>query len=369
MRCSGRPMASASWRRARGNGPSQVDLYTASGRLLRNTTFAGQTGGFAWAPDSRRLALATHDPPGPGSGSGPGQLLVITTWLLDEGGATEIPLGRQTYPASWSARGRLALSVYQDSDGDGKPSEGDESGIGTVDATGGDARKLTTDTSNPLGWSADGATLYTLGDLQPVDTSSGRSSAAPTSLLAIDADSGARRTAATVADLSARAAPDGQPAPRRWVIWGLAAPSGERIALWLTDVSAFSSGSQGRGDSSLMVIVDGTGRVIWQDRAQPYPGGGAWSPDGTRFVYPFSGPGGGAGGATSGLRLVNVETGEASLLAESFAIGEVAVRWSPDGRWLALAWSNKLEIVSGTGSADAWPLATGGRSPSWRPAR
>lgn len=349
-----------------GNGPSRVGLYTAEGRPLRGVTFEGRAGQIIWSPDSRQVALQTfiQGPYGPnGSPSGLGS---ATAWLLREDGAREIALDGQANPLSWSPGGRLALWIYRDSDGDRRYSEADEQGIWTVDVEGGDTRQLFGNHAHPLGWSADGATLYVGGDFQPYDAGGAQTYTGPTSLLALDAATGDRRVIATIEGVVAQVVPDGQRERYRWMGGAELAPGGGLFALWLgIPQAAYSDANPPRW---LLVVIDPNGRVVWRD--EPPIGGmyGAWSPDGARLVYPFARRNGAGFVSSSGLHVANVRTGETFELGGEYGQDYAALHWSPDGRWLAIEQFGRVEIVATGAPARSWILARDGRSLAWRPA-
>lgn len=350
---------------ARDNGPSQVDLYSFSGRELRRFTIAGYLRELTWSPDSSRVAVVTVEARY-GTNDRPRSATNYATWLLDEAGAVEIALGEQTYPGPWSSRGRLALSVRRDSDADNWQE------IWTVDTRGGDARKLAIENALPVGWSNDGTTLYVAGSPQPFRDPSGQRISAPTNLLALDIRSGAQRSVVDAAGLGALLAPDAgtstQDAAPRFIRAWLVSPTGNRIALWVTQQPTDLIRQAGR-EVWHLIVVDDSGRILWQDDATTiaYPTFSAWSPGGLRFAYAYERPDEGSGRAAAGVRVVNVETAGVSTLLTVQGTSNIELRWSPDGRWLALARSRRLDIVPIATPAEGWVLASDGRSPSWRP--
>lgn len=337
-----------------GPGPSRVDLHAADGRLLRSATFAGYTNAFFWAPDSRHLALLNYAP------STDSRLYIGATWLLSEEGAVEGALGQHAYPIGWSPQGRLALVAYQNPGGNG-PTAADTRGIWTVDATGGDARRLTTGDLFPLAWSADGQVLYAADDPRPSNIGSPEASAPP-SLLVIDANSGEYRPVTTAEQMAAQIIEDGKPAPERWLRFALAAPAGDRIARWL------AIGGPTHEERALLVVVDRGGRVLWHDHvAAADPAVTAWSPDGSRLAY-RAGDGRNAGNS---LRIATLATAETRDLAGNIygsSSTPPAAQWSPDGHWLAVAHAGRIEIAATDASAQSWVLAPNAHSPAWRPA-
>lgn len=340
-------------------GPNQVELYTAEGRLIQRFT-GTDTVVFSpsWSPDGRRVAFAEVAV----QAGRTGELVPSVVWLLGEDGATAVALGKQNFPLGWSAQGRLAVTVARDG-GDGQPQPTVPDEIWTVDAMGGDARRVAIGDTRPLGWSPDSTMLYALGDLQPTVYPGGRSFPMPTSLIVLGADTGEQRPLATVEGILAQLeAPPDRPSPsERRISLAVPSPDGAHFALWL---SIPSSGTA-EGD---LVVIDATGRVVWWDHS---PRGGynlglAWSPDGARLAHA-------AGGAyNASLRVLTIVTGDLFTVAENLSPEGVEAHWSPDGRWIVFAYLGKFQIASSRPPLRSWPLGTPGRSPnsdllSWRP--
>ncbi len=337
--------------------PSQVDLYTAEGGLIRRFTGDGYVAAQpVWSADSRRVAFGEYAvPPGEAAGGrGP-----AVTWLLDEDGATKVALGARTRPLWWSARGRLAVAVAHD-DGQRGQDERYEDDVWTVDAAGGDARKLAGAEVQPLGWSPDGAALYAYGDFQPATYPDGRAFPAPTSLLAIDADTGRPRSLVTVERLAAQLTPDANSASpvERRLASVLPAPDGAHFALWLPPAS--------RGNLvGTLVVVDAAGQVVWEERNARdvrFALRAVWSPDGTRLAQHTA----------NSLRVLTLATGDLFTVSDNLSLNSTIPKWSPDGRWIVFSQDGRLVIASSGPPARSWPLGTldhsrGFLSLSWRP--
>jgi hypothetical protein len=223
----------------------------------------------------------------------------------------------------------------------------------------------------PLGWTPDRRTLYAVGGFQAVKDAEGHTSSWPTRILALDMASGAVRTVVTIDELVARLPRAADPSPALRLGWGNVAPSGDRLALALHGVPD----RRGGPSPSIVVVIDGAGNPIWRDDA-PVGGflqGMIWSPDGARLAV-FTGQMRPVQSeAAGGLRVITIATGEAFAIPDSTipntgGIPDIAFRWSPDGRWLAIGRSGGLTIAAAAPPARSWALAPGGRAPDWRPA-
>lgn len=344
----------------------QVDLLAADGRRLRRFAFEGVVTNLSWAPDGGRVAVGVAQPRRLAGGE---RAAEAVTWLLDEGGATEVVLGQAAHPLQWSPGGRLLLEVAEDGDGDSRDTDADRHGLWTVDPSGHDPRKLLGGGHNFVGWSPDGATLYAL-DFSRV---ANRPDAAPdvweTALLALDVGTGERRTLVTVGALAARLGGAGDPAVA-YSFGGVAiAPRGDRIAVWL---NAFrQSAHPTESLTSVLFILDDAGRVAWQeegmaDRRLDSRDEVSWSPDGARLAYIHY------RGGVRGLRVVSFDAGGA--LRDQFVVegAPVGARWSPDGRWLAFTQAGWLRVAPAEPPARSWSVR--GADPGnqvllgWRPA-
>lgn len=345
-----------------GDGASRVDLYAADGRLIRPFSFADPPwrGGaspapwLTWSPDGQRAAVATGGRAGLGN---------ITTWLLGADGAVEVDAGGVAWPGPWSPGGRLALIVGRRE-------------LWTVDATGRDARRLIAGNYEPVGWSADGATLYALGEAPDAPGDAARPFPGRMALVAIDAGTGAGRTLATVGDLAAHLQ---VPEPTRgfWIGPAALAPTGDRATLWL--MSDTSGVSRVEASTPYLVVVAiagaGAGRLVWRDRAPTatVPATVSWSPDGARLAYTYNGLG-------FGMRVAAVEAGDpapVTIVASDITsfggpfdfnpLGDDDPRWSPDGRWVAFNRRGEIAIAAGTAPARSWAIGKAGGVPTWRP--
>ncbi len=266
---------------------------------------------------------------------------------------------------------RLTLAVLDDTSGDGGfDPAADRLALWTVDATGGDPRRLGLEGAYPLDWTADGRTLYAVGGFQAVRSPEGYTSQWPTNVLALDMAGGAVRTVITIDELVTRLPRGVDPPPTFRLGWGRVSPTGDRLALTLQGVP----GRQGPPPFTL-VVIDGAGNPVWRDDT---PAGGflqgmTWSPDGTRLAVLTGQVGPSRGNAPVALRVIAVATGATFTILDSTipnagGIPDITFRWSPDGRWLALGRAGGLTIAAADPPARSWMLAPGGRAPDWRPA-
>ncbi|MDP9371865.1 MAG: hypothetical protein M3Q65_05310, partial [Chloroflexota bacterium] len=358
--------------------PDQIDLFRADGRLLRRFPFARVPLVAEWSPDARQVAVGALPAPAGGGTDQPD----LVTWLLGEGGAIEVNLGRVTRPWQWSSDRRLAVTVTPDADAEARPGGADRQELWIVAADGRDARKLAEGQLRPLGWSPDGAMLYALGDPRPYHMPWAQQPYfEPAGLLAIDTRTGERRLLLGVDDLVARLPADGPVPPARWFNGAALAPGGDRLMVEI--LAAPGDGvttAVAEGWSRYLVVLEtsaqGSVRLLRQDRIAPSlaPLAPAWSPDGARLACKVR-----LGGTSGDMRLLIAGPDGAFEVGSGRGIGPpdwyagedadtTPPRWSPDGRWIAFTRGGRLEIAAGASPARAWPLAVGGQSPGWRPA-
>ncbi len=356
-----------------------VDLYAGDGRLLRRHALGDATPLIAyWAPDARHVALLARS--GAATDAGGGR---FRTWLLDDAGAREVTLGAQVVvgtssgAGAWSRDGRLFLAVTP-GDQAGRLTPGAVPELWTVDATGGDARRLPGDPVFGFGWSADGGTIYAIAGGGATDPA-GAFTPGATLLLAVDGRTGARRTLASADDLARRlrlAPPSDGPLPDlpgRWTVAAPAvAPGGDRIALWL--IPALGDDRALVDARPYLAVVDGEGRVTAAGYGDPLaaPRFTVWSPDGRRVIYAYTAN---TAGSVASLGLVApTPAGEppAATVALATALGgftaeETSPRWSPDGRALAFLREGRVVLATGATLADTRALDGAGRGwPAWQ---
>lgn len=354
---------------ARSDTQTNVILFNTDGHLLKRFSLAGNIINSAWAPDSRHVAVTVYIQPS-SDGSLPAG---AATWILTEAGAVEVQAGQYTPANPWSSRGRLTITAS---------SERGWLGLWTVDATGNDARLVTREPVSPTGWSADGGTLFALGELKPAVTRRGISSGF-TALVAFDLDTGVQRTIITTAGLplpSLPDAPNAQPTPTpepgataqdvepalRRFLQGAVSPLGDRIALWVS----LPVRPRGNGPTEPwhLVVVTDDGRLVWQapEVASTFRVTADWAPDGSRLAHTYGQPSRGGAWRTD-LRVTGIDSDEGITTVARTVDGPLEAAWAPDGRWLALAYPGHLDVVSGALPARAWQLDGGGTSPAWRP--
>lgn len=362
-----------------GDVQTNLAIFDADGRLRKDFSLAGHWLYSAWAPDARRLAVTvvfegSRRPTAPDT----------ATWIVSEGGAVEVQAGQGAASNPWSSRGRLAVTSRGDMDGDGAVTEQDRPGLWTVDATGGDARLVAREAVHPIGWSADGATLFAIGEFKSISRETPQYTP-PTALLAFDLDSGGRRTVFSTASLPPELPPPvtpttgatpgaGAPAPidrpaTGELVGAAVAPAGNRIALWLATLK----GDRGGDHTWRLIVIDERGRPLWQAPESIAPGVRqlTWAPDGARLAYAYQ-ESGARGGSGVVLHIIAIDGGggiatSLPMPATNRPIEGIDMAWSPDGRWLALAYPGHLDIVAGAPPSRAWQITHEGRSPTWRP--
>jgi hypothetical protein len=235
-----------------------------------------------------------------------------------------------------------------------------------VDLASGDVRRLTQGDFLPLGWSADGRLLLALGGRQPRGGGVQPGEPVFTELIAVDGDSGERRTLER-ADRAARMLVGTAPGMRSWFNFATLSPNGYHLALWVVqEPLAGTPGTPGPVDAALLAIlslnVDGTPSAIGAVR--PADGGGfsyGWSPDGQRLAVPGYAP-------TSGERVLTIldRVNAVPSLYPLANAGDPAVTWSSDGRWFAYVGPQGLAIAAAS-TTSAIVLDSEGRAPAWRP--
>lgn len=353
-------------------GASIVDLFTAEGRLLQHLAPPDRVPyGASWSRDSGQVAVVM------GSASRGRGLPEPDTvvWLMDGQGVVELALGKQSFvvalPTSegWSATDRLALGVYVDSDGNNQITAVDRLEIWTVDAQGGDQRKLTEGDYRPFGWSRDGTALYALGG---IERGADGQITEVTQVVALDGRTGEERTLTTIDDVARQVQSQaGGPVPDLY-LYNLPSlsPAGDRIALWLR--SKTERGTLGAAEALYLATLDEGGRLLSQKRATPgtRPLLTVWSPDGARLAYSYQQVNSASPG---GIRIVAGEAAAGSPEPIALDVADItmesgySVRWSSDGRWLAFARAGTIEIVSADAPARSWVLGAGTGLPNWRP--
>lgn len=336
-------------------GREGVALYAADGQLARRYPLAGDAALRAyWAPDSRHVAVA------PGGAAGP-----ATTWLLDTGGGVRaLDLGARTFPSApaggdpWSSTGVLALAV--DGAGSGTPSP--PRAIWTVGADGGAPRRLAEGDDTFAGWSLDGRTLYLLGDA---------AGGAPRTLFAVDGAAGARRALARADDLVGQLARPGTPAPATGdAPWSFAAavpaPGGDGLAVWLAQPATYATIRV--IEAPWLVVLDGAGRARWWWHAggRSEPLYTAWSPDGRMLAASYGQALTGVQGGVVLLDTSGRHPPRGFALTDVRNADPVSLRWSPDGRTLALVQDRTLTILD-VATGRRWPLLPAAGPPTWRP--
>lgn len=345
------------------NSPAvRVELYDPTGRVLQRVALEGRIlEGPSWARAGGTVLVSVMVPPD-SSPNGRG----VRYWLISEGegrssgqdGVVELDLGGSLDPWEWSVNGRLAVTVIR-----GQPPRIAEAELWTVDANGADARRLAVGYFAPAGWSPDGLTLYGVGDYRPAVLMGENQYTALTGLFTISERDGLIRRGTGLAEIAAQLAGAGAtlPRPLQAIRAAAPAPTGGQIALWCA-LEPAPTGSQGTPMAFVVVIVDTGGRLLWWEGvAAPasifiLPG---WSPIGTRLAYAYGDKSGSAA-----LRVVTPATGDAFMVELS---GLDVPQWSPAGRWLAANTRRGLEIIDTDPPGRPYPLATGGRSPSWNP--
>jgi hypothetical protein len=341
-----------------------VDLYDATGQLLRRYELGAVLPLIVyWAPDSRHAALYART-----GDAIPGQDDDYQTWLLGEQGARELRLGGQTSvgtPAgtgAWSPQGRLLVGVRAvDSNGDGRLGFGDDDAAWTVAADGGDARRLFDGGGVPIGWSGTGSTVYVVQSKR---------------VLAIDDATGQQRTVATAEEVGRQVRPALAADAARLPLsdFGaiqaaalVAAPAGDSLALWLTPATAVGGTAT---PAPYLAVIDQQGRVIGQDRAVPgaTPTFVAWAPDGSRLAYSVA-----LDDGTGSVRVLDIGAGTAitpAFLAEPNVArwAGTSLRWSPDGRSLAITRDDRVAVARGAALSEVWSSAgTSIGWSNWRP--
>lgn len=360
--------ASPDGRRFLAYNSESATLYAMEGQVIRRYDLGAATPLIAyWSPDAQRVALYARADDLAAWEDGD-----FGVWLLDEQGARELRLGARTSVGTmsgtgvWSARGRLLLGVVPgDSNGDGRAGPGDAEELWTVDATGGDARRLYAGEGFALGWSRAGTAVYVVE---------------PGRVLAIDGANGAARTVVTAADVARqlRTEPQANGTPPTLGAFGALsaaalapAPDGDRLALWL--VPATAVGATAAPEAPYLAVLDERGKVVGQHRAATgtTPTFTAWAPDGKRLAYSHTEAGNGSMG---GVRVVTVNGAASAALPPVFTgvdrmrAATSSLRWSPDGRHLAVLRAGRIEVWSGPAPGDKRVLPGSSNGwPSWQP--
>ncbi|MFN8540259.1 MAG: hypothetical protein U0232_22625 [Thermomicrobiales bacterium] len=330
-----------------GGGAAQVAIFDAAGRPLARYPIEGRVDApLLWSPDSREIAWSVA-PPGTNAA---GQPPPTQAWRATfEGAARRVPVpdSRQASPFAWSADGDLFVvsvdpasaraAIWRAGRGEGLP-------VPILD-----------DTILPLAFSDDGATLYALGPtIQP----------APTTLIAIDLRSGARRTLETATDVGAAAF--GSPAAPGTDTFPVAvvAPGGAWVAVIVERPT--QPGEAVQRPQRELVFVSRLGGVLGIARAASgtlaWPL--VWSPDGTLLAFNANGE----PLAESALAVVDMRGAQHAAVPAARVLqqGGSAFTWSADGRWLAFAGEQGIAVLS-LDDGTSYTLAVPVGALAWRP--
>jgi hypothetical protein len=326
----------------RGGFTDQVAIFYVDGRPLARYAFEGKVGDqLFWSPNEDVLAcIVTPYRSGPGQ-PGPSEIWQIA--MHGEARRVTLPTADPAYPFAWTPAGLLSVVSHGQSQ---------QRTVWTASADGTHAVREVEGRINPLALALDGETLYAI-----------RWSADPphAALVAIALRTDTPRTIGDDARLSefafgASATPD-------TYFLGSVTFAPDRTHLAAVVTNSRTAGMPPQAERALVFVrIDGvlTGSLRFPPGA--WPGPFAWSPDGTMLAC------GSSGGAE---RTLTVTDSRGTRLVEapfspSIVYGDMALGWSPDGRWLAYAHLNGITVVSPHG-LPAYELAPVGGAIAWQP--
>lgn len=349
-----------------GGSATQVALFAADGRALARFPLEGSViAPPRWSPDGARLVchlLTVAAVTGANPTLAPG-----ATLLVDAAGVRAVDAPADLIPWGWTPTGRLALLTVTER-ATGRVDAANPRIVWTVNAAGGDLRREAGGAFYPLGWSADGATLYAAGALRDSGLP-GYVVPLPSALLAIDTRTGDERVVVTAAALAGvpGAATPAPGAVHTFGGWSLA-PGGAACALWVqAGHGAGTPVSAPVAQETALVLVDAAGRPLAR---AAMPAGLpvfelAWAPVGVALAY--SGPAIGAVGDEVRILAAGGAPPLAYPLAGTGPSRRGTLAWSPDGRWLAHPGQGGLTIAATGGPAWSTALGLVGTNPAWRP--
>jgi len=323
----------------------QLAIFAADGRALARFSLPiapAISPPLLWSPDSRALIYQVVDPVAGGRDA----------WLVDEDGQRPLTLDLEAMVWRWTPGGRLAYVTL--SARNAPPSEQSPAIFWTINPRGGRPQQEASGAFYPVGLSPDGATVYAVAGFRP-PSAAGSQMGTVTTLIAFYPAGGPSRT---LLDLNAVG-----PGETAWITDVAVAPGTGLLAVCRATIPVAAQQNTS-GVVNDLLVLDAAGREVGRDqlwRDDFSPSLLDWSPHGLHLAYRAPGPGG------AELRLLYRGLDRYSYPVRAGSRAAPRVAWSADDRWLAYVDAAAGLTIAEAGTERAYPFATDGNSPAWRP--